>query len=383
MSRILFISHDLSRTGAPKVLISLLKQLKRTLHNTDIEVIALRGGPLREELEEIMGPIRIINTDFFRFMDKLLAHILRNTRYNPGSFFLELESKRHFNKTHNLIYANTIVTLPLAIRIKAKSKNCRLIAHIHELKTNTRILLPEFSTYLDKVDQFIAVSDLVRHELINDWGVCSSRIVLIHPFVEQKNVDAIRPALNRTLEIGSAGSVNWIKGYDLFIQIAYIFKKNYPTIPAKFRWIGRINRITRLFVEADIKKAGLSEYVSFIGELNEPLHFFNELDVFLLPSREEAFALVCIEAGMLGKPIVCFDVAGTAITTERGKCGTVVPYLDCESMADALASYWNDNAHYHEHSNAAKKVFSKFTPEVQVPKIIEVIQTNLDFELAS
>lgn len=378
MSRILFISHELSRTGAPKVLIRLLKHLKRTLCNTDIEVIALRGGPLREELKEIMGPIRIANSDFFRFVDKLLSRVFKNTRYKPGSFFLEMESKRHFNKNYALIYANTIVSLPLGCRIKAKSKNCRLIAHVHELKTNTQILLPEFSTYLDKVDQFIAASDLVRDELISDWGVCSSRIALIHSFTEKKNFSYEKSSLSRTFEIGSAGYVQWMKGYDLFIQIAYNFKKKYPTIPVRFRWIGSIDRKMRLIVEADIKKAGLSEYVSFIGELNEPFHFFNELDVFLHPSREEPFGLVCAEAGMLGKPIVCFESgSGIASIVEKGKCGTVVPYLDCESMADALASYWNDNAHYHEHSNAAKNVFSEFTPAVQVPKIIEVIKRTL------
>ncbi len=58
-------------------------------------------------------------------------------------------------------------------------------------------------------------------------------------------------------------------------------------------------------------------------------------DAFVLPSREDAFPLVALEAASAELPVVCFDSGGIpALIGDRA--GIVVPFPDLEAMASAL-----------------------------------------------
>lgn len=61
--RILIISHQLSRTGAPIVLLDMIRIFWK--HGYELEVIILLDGELREELEQMKIPVKVQE----RFMD--------------------------------------------------------------------------------------------------------------------------------------------------------------------------------------------------------------------------------------------------------------------------------------------------------------------------
>ena len=77
----------------------------------------------------------------------------------------------------------------------------------------------------------------------------------------------------------------------------------------------------------------MTDAVHFVGELENPHPLLNACDLFCLPSREDPFPLVMLEAGALGKPMVCFDGAGGAKEFAARGAGIVVPYLDVPAMA--------------------------------------------------
>jgi glycosyltransferase involved in cell wall biosynthesis len=85
----------------------------------------------------------------------------------------------------------------------------------------------------------------------------------------------------------------------------------------------------------DVRQAGLNGRVSFIGTRCNPVDYFAAFDVFLLPSREDPFPLVCLEAAAVSNPIICFDNAGGMPEFVGDDCGAVVPYLDLNAMARA------------------------------------------------
>ena len=55
--RILFITHQLSRTGAPIVLLDMIKLCKR--ERADIDVITMMDGELGEQLHNMLSLIHI------------------------------------------------------------------------------------------------------------------------------------------------------------------------------------------------------------------------------------------------------------------------------------------------------------------------------------
>lgn len=74
----------------------------------------------------------------------------------------------------------------------------------------------------------------------------------------------------------------------------------------------------------------------FHPHVDDPLPLVAAADVFVLPAREDAFPLVCVEAAALGRPIVTFDNGGAAELVARADCGTVAPALDVDALARAI-----------------------------------------------
>jgi len=83
----------------------------------------------------------------------------------------------------------------------------------------------------------------------------------------------------------------------------------------------------------------------------------------------------------LGKPILCFDKAGGQPEFVEKDCGSVVPYLDVETMADKVIELYNNRDLLRQlGQNAAAKVRSRHTLEANAPKILAVIKKYLGDE---
>src|SRR5690606_8820970 len=113
--RVLFINHSASRTGAPIVLLHFLKWLK-TNTEVQIDVLTLRDDDLLDDFTKV--------SDFHfyhlpkerRLMDKVLGTIKKKLKKEaPSNIKYPLKQLEAISKNdYNLIYANTVVSLPVA-----------------------------------------------------------------------------------------------------------------------------------------------------------------------------------------------------------------------------------------------------------------------------
>ena len=130
--------------------------------------------------------------------------------------------------------------------------------------------------------------------------------------------------------IVGSGYETWRKGKDLFVQLASHVHQKLETDTVHFLWVGgRIDNEEYYEIAHDIKMAGLEHYVHFCGEVSNPLDYFAASDLFALVSREDPYPLVCLEAAILGKPILCFDNAGGMPEFVENDAGFVVPLYRC------------------------------------------------------
>jgi glycosyltransferase involved in cell wall biosynthesis len=144
-------------------------------------------------------------------------------------------------------------------------------------------------------------------------------------------------------------------------------KVNHPELKVHFTWVGKVNAYDQPLIEHDLQHAGLKEVVHFIGEVTQPAPVYGSFDIFLLPSREDPFPLVCIEVGAMGKPIVCFEGAtGTAEVLCHGG-GMIVPYLDVEAMGRAVVDYARDPERRRKDGELNRVQFANFGPDQQCP----------------
>ncbi len=373
MKKILFISHEASRTGAPFILLHFIKWLNCNAPSLKIDILLLKGGSIEDDFRKecdktfVYSVIHKPAKFSIIFFDKISSKLGLKKKNKDSLYFNNIASNNY-----DIIYANTVVSLPAAVKIKIASQNSKLLVHFHELNTIIQKTLPNFNDYIDDIDKYIAASYHVKNNLIDNWNVNGGLIKVIYEFAAFGKV--YDKKTNHTFIVGASGNAHWRKGDDLFILVAKYVTKKYPNATIKFVWVGN-NIHNKYIIENDIEKLGLKTVVDFVGEQSDPFKFYTNFDIFLLTSREDPFPLVCIEAAQLKKPIVCFDNAsGTAEVIKQGG-GFVVPYLDIEAMGEKIIYYYNNPRKIHEDGEKANELFSNFTSANICPLIYEQINS--------
>lgn len=371
MKKILFISHDASRTGAPLVLLYLLEWLKKNNKNVSADILLLKGGELHEDFKLITSNLYNLNIvpKPEKFKEVLKKKLLKKVGQRVKSE-KEVLIDEIVKQNYDVIYGNTVVSIPMAILLKGRLMKSKVIIHIHELNIVINQTLPKFKKFIRDIDFFIAVSKKVKNNLVENFQVKDSKIDIIYGFSKTNKFSVVKNDSNKFI-VGGSGQVHWRKGYDLFIQVAYFLKKKYPNLEIEFIWVGK-NGLSDI-VKSDLEKSGLNTMVAFVGEHESPEEFYQKFDVFLMTSREDPFPLVCIEQAMFETPIICFsDATGTEEVLEKGG-GIIVPYLDIEAMGEAIKQYYDNPEKMMSDGKKAKELFAEFTPEMKCLEIYNSI----------
>lgn len=369
-SQILFISHDAGRTGAPIVLLNLLRWIKQHV-SLNFKIVLRGGGELSTEFMKL-GPTLMLS-DFDSSLWKKKLH----------DFIRDSDIK--------VIYSNTAVNGDVIDHLKSII-NVPVISVIHELEHSIQRFAAGrlFDLVKKHTTLFIAVSNAVKSNLEFNHAIPSAKIQLIHSFVsvaeitQKASIDLshIRQelSLNKGMfVVGGCGTTDWRKGADLFVFIAMIFLKMLTVeeqCRVKFVWVGGdLDSPEMLHLTHDINCSELlRDRVIFTGIKQEASPYFSQFDVFLLSSREDPFPLVCLEAGALGKPVICFDKAGGTPGLVRDDGGFVVPYLDLYESAHAISRLFHDPKLLEAMGKClADKVYSQYDIEIGARKILSVI----------
>lgn len=151
------------------------------------------------------------------------------------------------------------------------------------------------------VAQLIAVSAAVRDSLV-ELGIESERVVVVANGVSIPVVVTPRTARGPTVTVGFVGRLEPIKAPDLFLDVAQQLTADDGIDFVMFGAGSMADSITR-----EIRTRGLSRVrlAGFVANLDD---IFGAIDVLLLTSRSEGFALVVAEAGAAGVPAVVVDL---------------------------------------------------------------------------
>lgn len=369
---VLFVTHETTRTGSPKVLLLFMRWLVQNNPNIVFDILALNGGAIEEEFRSIAANYynynELTRAKPKKFFERQLIRFRLRQRFNPKDELLILLAKNNYD----VIYANSAPSLPLASAIKNLILGAKLIFHVHELEIVLKHHLDNKRNLFHNVNRFIAVSEMVKTNLIENWGVDDKSIDVVYEFSEIQ-IPSEPPKASDEFIVGGAGTVQSRKGADLFLYVAnYVFSK-IPKANIKFMWLGKHLQIDYLLHDA--KRLEINDRVFFVGEREDAGNILKDFDVFLMTSREDPFPLVCIEIGMLGKPIVSFE--GSTGTNEilKNAGGFIVPYLNIEEMGEKVIQYYKDSMLKQSHGQLNKSVFQRFSTENICPEILRVIET--------
>lgn len=168
----------------------------------------------------------------------------------------------------------------------------------------------------------------------------------------------------------STGSLIYRKGFDLFAKA--FAKLHLPADKWELTIIGEGNE--RANLQKQIDAAGFSNNIHLVGSKNkiEIAKTFNESDVFVLPSRNETFGVVYIEAMACGLPVIATPCGGPEEFVNE-KNGLLVPVGDVEALAKAIQYMYEHHQDY-DRQAIADNCQARFSPNVIAEQLTSVFQ---------
>ncbi len=197
-------------------------------------------------------------------------------------------------------------------------------------------------------DRVIAVSDHLRHEAMWMYEVPDWKIRAVYNGVSVRNFDGwIEPAaVKRRYGIGPmdptvlfVGRMAYQKGPDLLVAAIPAILRYYPA--AKFVFVGQGEMQPQ--IDRQAWHSGVAHTLRRIGHLNNGAlpDLYRACDVVCVPSRNEPFGIVVLEAWSSGKPVVVTKNGGPDEFVWHEVNGLKV-YADPNSIAWGLGTLFTN-----------------------------------------
>jgi D-inositol-3-phosphate glycosyltransferase len=234
-----------------------------------------------------------------------------------------------------------------------------------------------------EADRLIANTTAERRELVERYDAEDGRIDVVAPGVD---TDVFSPgdraAARRELDfdpdekvIVFAGRIQPLKGPDIVVRAVHRLADRYPDL----RW--------RLVIVGGASGTGrrpghrLDELVDLLGtgdriDFRPPVpatglaQIYRAADVVAVPSYNESFGLVAVEAQATGTPVVAAAVGGLTVAVDDQVSGVLVDGHDPERWADSLADVVLDRARHDRLSRGARAQAARFSWETTVDGLL-------------
>lgn len=223
-----------------------------------------------------------------------------------------------------------------------KAPRARLVLTRHHylpLKRN-----PLYRWLLEDVGAIIAVSDGVRDSIIERLGLPPERVTAIPNWIDPARFqlgdrDQARSAfqIRSNLAVACIGQITPAKGQEEFLRAASRVLQTRSDV--LFLVVGEENSEGSHFT-AELRRLvmalGLGDKVRFTGFVRDMPTLLAAVDVVVVPSWDEGFSLVTIEAMAARKPVVASNIPAIARIIRDGHTGALFPPRDAKALSDKL-----------------------------------------------
>ena len=322
---ILIASHDLTLSGAPKIVHQIARGLKE--HGHFVVVASAADGAYRQILERDGIPV---------IVDSLL--------------FREHDSVLDFAKNFDAIIASTVVSWPFVHQV---GQHADVYWFIQEEELVTSVCQAE-----PRAVEALSIAKAV-------WANSERCAKVIRPFhqvikIIDLGLDPIDtvPLVsgNGKINIVVGGSYEWRKGQDIAAEAIRLLPEIYRN-QISVRMFGRVLD-TSFYQYLTDSSRDLPE-IALLGELppEKALEETVKADVVLVPSRSDALNLVAFDGLRSGRIVVVSPNTGASDYIQNGTTGFVAEETSAAGMAAALLKALERRQEWSDIGGRAKSLF--------------------------
>ncbi len=285
-------------------------------------------------------------------------NVVARLRDTPG--YLRTFRQMLLRARPHVVHANTLRTLPEAM--VARTLGLPVVVHVHELPRPGAKRTLALRAASMTADVLVVVSEAV------------ARVVRAHaggtPVLVAYNGIPASPrgrGTSTSPTVGTIGTVCHTKGTDIFLEAAALAHQRCPEL--RFEHIGQSGldddveferRVSTLAGSAELRDA-----VSLLGR-RPALEGLDRWEIFVLPSRQDAFPLASLEAMAAGVPVIATAVGGLPEQIEHLESGVLVEPESPRALADWIVRLHKDrDLRERLATAAASRVQDRFTVDRQ------------------
>jgi len=219
--------------------------------------------------------------------------------------------------------------------------------------------------YYRGVDRFMTATEDQRRYLLAH-GVPVDRVHVIPHFSRLAPLEAPRPALSPAPVFVSYGRFVHKKGFDVLLEAfaGYLAAGGHGTLV-----IGGSGPEGAKLKEL-ASRLEIGDRVRFPGWVNDVQAFLDSGDVFVLPSRDEPFGIVVLEAMARGLPMICTRTQGPSEVLDSATA-RLVPVGEAQPLVGALLECEHEPNRVLERARAALGVYlARYSAARVVPEIV-------------
>lgn len=368
--RVLFVSHWSSCHGGSSIV---FLQLISGLNRERFEPIALcpEDGELPRRLAELDVPVVIQRNS--AFTKSTAAPFLKDVLWY--SRWLKHEGI-HLVHCHSGGWRRSVL---LAARIRGVP----FVKHLQNYLKNDELVSGVRGDFGYRwANRIIACSDAIG-DTVRQQPTLRERTVTIHNAVDISAFEGLcaESEAERQCQpvIGFAGQIIPRKGLDVLIHSLPLVLQRVPG--ALLKVVGCAPPGEEEYEQecrALVQSLNLESHVEFIGYSRHIAQWMKRFDVFVLPTRAEAFGIVNIEAMAAGCPVVATDVGGIPEIITGPDVGTIVPVDEVGAVAAGIVRYLTDRDLANRvGANARARVKAHFGVETMLQRIESVYESVL------
>lgn len=381
--KILFVLHEATRSGAPILLLELLKEIQ-SAQKYEVDLLILLNGTMAKDFTDLVPTA--VNIKHFQPRPNIVTRILRrfivlkNDLLSQEDLYNAAVEKLS-SKNYDCVFGMTVATLSILEKFKAKGLKTILYTHELQFALESFYDAHDLSRKISSLDSILAGSKSVKDFLTQRYKISASKISVAYSFISKDNeiktkAYELRQQYNisdDTFILGTLSTQELRKGSELVPLLAKKIKQKTPNLKFKIFNIGGndSNPFVR-FAKIDTQKLDVKEEVIFVENTKNPNDYINIFDCFLLPSREDPFPLVMHLAAEFNKPIVGFKDSGGVEEFLNGT-NLLADYLDIDQFADIIIKTHNDKIFREKSLLKIKDNVHQFSKENSMITIYNVI----------
>lgn len=326
--KILHLNHASYLGGAEIALLNFLTYVNREQYSP---IVLCPEGPLLEAVSDLN--IRCITIP-------VLPGLNRYTLFPFLSALPGLYMRIH-REAPDILYANTNFA-SLYSGLLGKMLGLPTLGHIRDIEPPGRmgLRLLRLNTKLLAISQAVQ-RFLLREQIPQEHIACVYDGVDLQQYHPRK---AVKHQNTSKVIVGIVGQIGQRKGHLALLEAFCELSRRHTDLEL---WIvGKepahsVERYTEQ-LQRYIETARLGASVKFWGFRNDIPNLLSQLDILVLPSLQEPFGKIVIEAMAMKKPVVASKVGGVPEIVVDGKTGLLVPPQQPNVLCAALETLSKD-----------------------------------------